>query len=95
MLQHLGLHHRIEQHLVGALHGCQHVHALHQVGHTHVVVALRLLLACLQQLLVQQVVGMIGLEHDVVGVVRIGVNPYRVFPSLEHATQYGSKRTRS
>ena len=39
-LQHLRLHHRVEQHLVRSLDGSHDVHTLHQVGHTHVVVAL-------------------------------------------------------
>ena len=39
-LQHLRLHHRVEQHLVRSLDGSHDVHTLHQVGHTHVVVTL-------------------------------------------------------
>ena len=48
MLQHLWLHHRIEQHFVGTLDGSQHVHTLHQVRHTHIVMSLCLLFAGFQ-----------------------------------------------
>ena len=44
-LQHLWLHHRIQQHLVGTLHRGEHIHSLHQVGHTYIIMSLRLSLA--------------------------------------------------
>ena len=93
--QHLWLHHRVEQHLVGALDGRQHVHALHQVGHTHIIVALGLLLAGLEQLFVQQIMGMVGVKLNIIGIVGVGMNPYRVFAALKHAAQYGCQRPRA
>ena len=93
-LQQFGLHHRVEQHLVGALQCSQHVQSLHQVGHAYVVVPLCLTFARLQQFLVQQPVGMLRVERDVVGEVWVRVNPDGVLAALEHAAQYGSQRSR-
>ena len=45
LLQHLRLHHRIEEHLIGTLHRCQHIHSLHQVRHTYIIMSLRFSLA--------------------------------------------------
>ena len=92
MLQHFGLHDRVEQHLVRTLDGCQHIQTFHQVGHADVVVALCPLLACLQQCFVQQVVRMLRIEVDVVGIVGVGVNPDGVLAALEHATEDGGQR---
>ena len=92
VFQHLGLHHRVEQHLVGTLDGCQHVESLHQVGHAHIVVALRLLLTGAQQVLVQQIVGVVGVELDVIRIVWVGMYPDGVFAPFEHTAEDGSQR---
>ena len=63
-LHHLRPHHGVHQYLVGAFECRQDVKALHQVGHSHVVVAFRPLLAGPQQLLVQEVVGMLPVERN-------------------------------
>ena len=89
-LQHLGLHHRVEQHLVGAFHCCQHIHALHQVGHADIVVPLGFLLASLQQFLMEQPVGMVAVELDVVGIVGVGMNPDGILAALKDTAQNGS-----
>ena len=98
-LQHLGLHHRIEQHLVCTLDGCQHVEAFHQVGHTHVVMTMCLLFAGLQQVFVQQPVGVVGVETDFVDVnggtvdhSGAGMNPDGILATFEHTTEDCSQR---
>ena len=89
VLQHLGLHDGVEQYLVRALECRQHVETLHQVGHADVVVALCLLLAGAQQVFVQQVVGVVWVEGDIVRVVGVGVNPDGVLAALEDAAEDG------
>ena len=90
--QHLRLRNRVHQHLVRALQSRQNVHAFHEVGHAHIIVAVGLLLAFCQQLLVQQPVGMLRIKLYVVGEVRVGVYPYRVFSALEHASEDSGER---
>ena len=68
VLKDFGLHHRVEQHLVRTFECCQYVHTFHEVGHADVVVTLCLLLASLQQLLVQQIVRMLRIELDLVDI---------------------------
>ena len=93
MFQHLRLHHRVEQYLVRSFDCSQHVHTFHQVGHAYIVVSLCLRLASLQQFLVQQPVGMLWIEHDVVRIVRVGMNPDGILATFEHTAQDGSQRT--
>ena len=89
MLQHFGLHDGIEQNLIRALDSRQHVETLHQVWHTHIVMALRLRFAGFQEFLMQQPVGMLRVEDNVIAVVGIGVNPNGIFAALEHTTEDG------
>ena len=95
VFQHFRLHHRVEKHLVGAFHGRQHIEAFHQVGHAHIVVPLCLFLAGFQQLFVEQPVGMVLVEMDVVGVVGVGMYPDGILTALEDTAQDGSQGTRS
>ena len=95
MFQHLWLHHRIQQHLIRSLDGCEHVKTFHQVGHAHIIMSLCLRLTGLQQFLMQQVVRMLRIEHDIISIVRIRMNPYGILASFEHATEDGCQRTRS
>ena len=87
--ENLGLHHRVEQYLVGALDGSQYIETLHQVGHTHIVMSLSLLLTSLQQLFVQQPVGMLSVEGELVGVVGIRVDPDGILTTFEDTTEDG------
>ena len=93
MLQHLGLHHRIQQHLIRSLDGCKHVKTFHQVGHAHIIMPLCLRLTGLQQFLMQQVIRMLRIEHDIVGIVRIRMNPNGILTPFEHTTEDGCQRT--
>ena len=43
----------------------------------------------------QQPVGVVFVEDDIVGIVGIGVNPDGIFPTLEHAAEDCCQRTRS
>ena len=90
LFQPLGMHHRVQQHLIGTFQCGQHVESLHQVGHTYVVMSLGLLLAGFQQLFVQQPVGVASVEDDVVDVRtvghRTGMNPDGVLAALKPAT---------
>ena len=54
--------------------------------------ALGLLLAGFQQRFVQQPVGMLWVERDVVAVVGIGVYPDGVFATFEHTAKDGCQR---
>ena len=87
MLQHLWLHHGVEQHLVRSLDGRQHVETFHQVRHAHVVVALGFLLTGFQQRFVQQPVRVLWIELDVVAVIGVGMYPDSVFATFEYAAQ--------
>ena len=94
MLQHLGLHHRVKQYLVSAFDGSQHIETLHQVGHSHIIMTLGLLLTSLQQILMQQIVGMAGIERNLVSIVGIGVYPNGILASFKHTTKDGRQRAR-
>ena len=95
VFQHLGLHHGIEQHLVRPLDGSKHIKSFHQVGHTHIIMSLCLLLTCPQQCFMEQVVGVVGVKDDVIFVVGVRMNPDCILAAFEHPAQDGSKRTRS
>ena len=95
LLQHLRLFHDVHHNLVGSLHPRQHVDAFHQVGHTHVIMALRFLLAGPQQVFVQPVVGMFRIEPEIVCIVRIRMNPDGVVSRFKPGTQDGRHRTRA
>ena len=93
VLEHLWLHHRIEQHLVGTLDSCQHIHTFHQVGHTDIIVPLCLLLTGREQILMQLIVRMIGIKLDVVRIIRVWVNPDGILATFEHTAENGCQRT--
>ena len=95
MFQHFGLHHGIQENLVGTFQGSQHIETFHQVGHAHVVMSLRLFLAGLQEFLVKQPVGMVLVEADIVGIVGIGMNPDGILTTLEHTAEDGGEGTGS
>ena len=95
MFQHFGLHHGIQENFVGAFQGSQHIETFHQVGHAHVVMPLRLFLAGFQEFLVEQPVGMVLVEVDVVGIVGIGMNPNGILTTLEHTAEDGGEGTGS
>ncbi len=88
-LQHFGLHHSVEQYLVGAFDGGQYVKSLHEVGHTYIVMSLGFLLTCLQQVFVQQPIGMIAVELDVIGIVGVRMNPDGIFAAFEDTAEDG------
>ena len=93
LFQTLGRHHGVEQHLVGALQGGQHVETFHEVGHAHVVVALGLGLAGFEQCLVQQPGGVLLVEANHVVERGVGVYPDGVFAAFEHTAEDGGQRT--
>ena len=43
----------------------------------------------------QQIVRMLGIEGDLIGIVRIRVNPYRVLTPFEHTSEDGGQGTGS
>ena len=53
--------------------------------------SLRLLLAGLQEFLVQKVIRVFGIEHDVVAEVGVGMNPDGIFARLKHTAEDGSQ----
>ena len=90
------MHHGVEKYLVGALHGGEHIHAFHQVGHAHIVVAFGFLLAGTQQILVKLpvLVGrVVDVELYVIGVVGVRMYPDGILSALKHAAEDGCKRT--
>ena len=93
VFQHFGLHDRVEKHFVGSFHGSQYIETFHQVGHAYVVMTLRLGLAGFQKFLMEQPVGMVLVEMDIVGVVGIGMNPDGILTALEHSAEDGSEGT--
>ena len=54
---------------------------------------LRFCLASFQQLLMQQIVRMLRIEDDVIGVVGIGMNPDGIFAPFEHTAKDSCQRT--
>ena len=53
--------------------------------------SLRLFLAGLQEFLVEQPVGMVLVEADIVGIVGIGMNPNGILTTLEHTAEDGGE----
>ena len=93
VFQHFGLHYRVQKNFVGSFYGSQHIETFHQIGHTHIIMPLRLCLAGFQKFLVEQPVGMVFIETDVVGIVGIGMNPDGILTALEYSAKDGGKRT--
>ena len=90
--QHLGLHHRVEQHLVRSLDSCQHIETLHQIRHSYIVMSLCFLLTSTKQVFMQQPVRMVGVEDNIVRIIGIRMNPDSILTTFEHASQDGCQR---
>ena len=95
MLEHLGLHHRVEQDLVSTFQGRQDIHTFHQIRHAYIVMTLCLGLAGFQEFFVQQVVGVLRIESNVVRIVGVGMNPDSILAAFEDTAQNGCQRTRA
>ena len=95
LLQYFGLHDRIQQYHISPLQSSQHIQSFHQVGHTDKIIPVGFSLAGFQKFLMQNPVGMLRVEYNLIIKVRVGMYPDRIFTSFKNSAQDCSQRAGS